>query len=327
MKDILIIHHSPCSDGSVAAAIVSNVMSFYDCKSINVMGTTYGKYEFLLVDKVLTLKSYGKSYNIDKNTEIVVVDFSFSRDELIDVSQHCSTILVLDHHKTAQENLAGEFPDNCEVVFDMNRSGAMLAWDEFAIGKRRRDCSTLAETRYSRFVQLVGMRDLWKHKGTVDQQDAEALQLALNSRDDKFDAKKLEKYINDGPEFDKLLAEGHMLLKFFDSQLKSAQRNAIITFLGEENNSPIKTVAVCNASYDMASELGNRLCEAGNNFAVLWSLGNTGEVSASIRSIGEHDCTVIAGHFGGGGHKNAAGFRATLYEFLDYFKLIYLIKF
>ena len=326
MKDILIIHHSPCSDGSVAAAIVSFVMSCYDCKSIKLMGTTYGKYEFVSKEGEFYFESYSKSTKLTKDTEIIVVDFSFPKIVIQDISPVVHSILVLDHHKTAADELVGEFPENVEIIFDMNRSGAMLAWDEFYIGKLRRDSLPSAQG-YSRFVKLVGMRDLWKHKGTPDQEDAEALQLALNSRENKFDARDLEKYINDGPMFDDLLKEGHSLLRFFDSQLKEAQRNAVITFVGEENVLPIKTVAVCNASGMLASELGNRLCEAGNNFAVVWSLDNTGEVRASVRSIGDNDCTVIAGHFGGGGHKNASGFRASLYEFLDYFKLIYLLKF
>jgi len=323
MKDILIIHHSPCSDGSAAAAIVSMNYRIYrdQVNSVELMGTTYGRYELIVDDEGLRFESYRKSFRIDSNTEIIVVDFSFKRDEIMTISAVCHSLLILDHHKTAAEDLAGDFPENVEIVFDMNRSGAMLAWDRYmqdALG---------GPAPYSRFIQLVGMRDLWKHKGTDDQEDAEAVQLALNSRENKFDAAGLEMYVLNEVNFKQLLSEGKMLLRFFDSQLKEAIRNAVVTVIGEPNIIPVKTVSVCNASGMMASELGNRLCEQGNNFAAIWSLDNAGDVRVSMRSIGDNDCTEVARHFGGGGHKNAAGFRASLYEFLDYFKMLYLLKF
>ena len=34
-------------------------------------------------------------------------------------------IIVLDHHKTAQQDLAGEWPENVSIVFNMDKCGAM----------------------------------------------------------------------------------------------------------------------------------------------------------------------------------------------------------
>ena len=39
---------------------------------------------------------------------------------------------MLDHHKTAAENLAGAAAPNLEVTLDMDRSGATIARDHFA---------------------------------------------------------------------------------------------------------------------------------------------------------------------------------------------------
>ena len=41
-------------------------------------------------------------------------------------------VTVLDHHKTAAENLAGAAAPNLEVTLDMERSGAIIARDHFA---------------------------------------------------------------------------------------------------------------------------------------------------------------------------------------------------
>ena len=43
-----------------------------------------------------------------------------------------SRVTVLDHHKTAAENLAGAAAPNLEITLDMERSGATIARDHFA---------------------------------------------------------------------------------------------------------------------------------------------------------------------------------------------------
>lgn len=313
-SELLVIHHSPCSDGSTAAAVMSLLVS--DHTSIGLLGTTYGKYTLTEENGSIVFESYNKRYRITGHTELMILDFSFKKEEIMLVSKYCKSLTILDHHSTAQQDLAGEFPENVSITFDMNRSGAMLAWDYVFPG-----------LPYSRMVELVGMRDLWKHKGTPDQQDAEALQLSITSSKHKFNAKHLNKYVTGGPKFDEFLEEGRALLRFFDSQIKEAMSNANVVYLEPDELGRSKSVAVVNSSGVLASELGNRLCEAGNDFSAVWNLDSTGDVRCSMRSIGDNDCIRIARHFGGGGHKNAAGFRASLYEFLDYFGMLNILKF
>ena len=49
------------------------------------------------------------------------------------VACHAGRVVVLDHHKTAQESLSGrsDLPGNVCVHIDMERSGATLARDFF----------------------------------------------------------------------------------------------------------------------------------------------------------------------------------------------------
>ena len=44
----------------------------------------------------------------------------------------------------------------------------------------------------------------------------------------------------------------------------------------------------------------------------LWYVDSAGKVRVSLRSEGDYDVSGIAKRYGGGGHKNAAGFTATL---------------
>ena len=64
---------------------------------------------------------------LTKNTQIFVLDFSYPRSQLLYVEQMVFRLVVLDHHKTAQEELAWlSF-----ATFDSNKSGCGLAWDYF----------------------------------------------------------------------------------------------------------------------------------------------------------------------------------------------------
>lgn len=49
------------------------------------------------------------------------------------VARHAGKVVVIDHHKTAQESLVGrsDLPDNVCLHIDMDRSGASLARDYF----------------------------------------------------------------------------------------------------------------------------------------------------------------------------------------------------
>src|ERR1700685_2580125 len=63
--------------------------------------------------------------------EVVMVDFSYKRPALLEMAKTAETILVIDHHKTAAEDLASLPVPNIDAVFDMEHSGAMLTWAHY----------------------------------------------------------------------------------------------------------------------------------------------------------------------------------------------------
>jgi hypothetical protein len=78
--------------------------------------------------------------------DVLIVDFSYARSTLLAMRESAKSLRVLDHHKTAEEDLRGL--DFC--LFDMNRSGAGIAWDELKTGER------------PPLVAYVEDRDLWR---------------------------------------------------------------------------------------------------------------------------------------------------------------------
>ena len=60
-----------------------------------------------------------------QNQHVVIVDFSYHRETIMELAKQTASLHILDHHITAQASLE----DLPFAFFDMNRSGAVLAWE------------------------------------------------------------------------------------------------------------------------------------------------------------------------------------------------------
>ena len=67
----------------------------------------------------------------------------------------------------------------------------------------------------------------------------------------------------------------------------------------------------CNATLHI-SELGHVLATQSGTYALIWYVSQDNKVKCSLRSNGDYDVSAIAKAFGGGGHKNAAGFETDI---------------
>jgi uncharacterized protein len=273
---VFCIYHNKCIDGLVAAAVVKR---------------TYPDAEFFAAN-------YNEPAPIEslKGKHCIIVDFSYPREVILQIADASTALLVLDHHKTAQAALANIRHSKAKILFDMDRSGAGLAWDTFyplATGCARPP-----------LIDMVEDRDLWqfKHEGSkplhyvlacmepTPEYFAQQLQLSLQQSD----------YIAD------LLQQGTVMEKQFAAQIETLQREAFTVEIGGY------VVPVVNAPYIFASELAGALAE-GHPFAATYFFNGKVEVW-SLRSRGESgiDVSEIAQQYGGGGHKNAAGFRCNI---------------
>lgn len=235
---------------------------------------------------------------------VVIVDFSYKRPVLEDMATRALSILVLDHHKTAAEDLAGmplarswsdhmeqaaldemENADCVRGVFDMERSGAGIAWDFFHPGAPR-----------PALIDTIEDRDLWRFKlpGTRE------IQAAVFSYPYDFTIwDRLMRFAN--PE--ELIAEGAAIERKHHkdiAELVGVTRRRM-TIGGYD-------VPVANLPYTLTSDAGN-LMARGEKFAACYWDTPEGRVF-SLRSTDTGlDVSAIAKAYGGGGHRNASGFR------------------
>lgn len=214
--------------------------------------------------------------------DVLLVDFSYKRAVLEEMARVAKSIRVLDHHKTAQEDLAGL----AFCTFDMNRSGAGMAWDE------------LIKTPRPWYIDYVEDRDLWRF--------------------DLDHSKEVNAYIMSLPQgdlslFDTLSAVsrdnavmfGEVALRVRQDAVRYAANQAYVGAIdGQE--------CLCvNANGWVSSELGNVLSERhANRWAFCWAYMADGTISYSLRSaVDGPDVSELAKKYGGGGHPHAAGFR------------------
>lgn len=219
--------------------------------------------------------------------DVYIVDFSFPRETLLRLKAEAKSLLVLDHHKTAQADLEGL--DFCQ--FDMKRSGAGMTWDYF------RD--TVHHAPRPWLVDYVEDRDLWKWE--LDRSRDVSAYIGVQERDTfaQWDAMlhlPVEKAMEAGREIQRGVER---YVRDMTKEVRWA------TVDGHE-------VPVVNAPYINISEVLNALVSKYKPpFAVGWQQQANGSYNYSLRSHDEGvDVSAVAKAHGGGGHRNAAGFRA-----------------
>ena len=75
-----------------------------------------------------------------------------------------------------------------------------------------------------------------------------------------------------------------------------------------------------NCPPHLASDVGHALDTQSGTYGLLWYINKENKCICSLRSNGDYDVSAIAKAFGGGGHKNAAGFEVPISILLDWIK-------
>lgn len=242
---------------------------------------------------------YGQEAPDVTGKTVAIVDFSFPRQQLIDMTLAAKYLVVLDHHRSAERDLEGLTFPNGEIIFDMERSGAQIAWDY------------LNEKDRPWFVDYVADRDLWHHSLPNTREISEALFFDGYFQDfDKLDKIYVSKVGNLLKEFAK---KGTLLLEQKTRACEYYANNAVPTIMKIGNHSYRVHLAGCPRMY--RSDVGNLICEKKCDFAaVYWYDFYRDQWYISLRAGKDStvDLSEITSYLPcGGGHAKAAGF--TIY--------------
>lgn len=232
--------------------------------------------------------------------DVFILDFSYPRAVMKKLSETARSITLLDHHKSAAIDLS-DLSLHCDSIisFDMEQSGSVLAWRWFHPG-----------VAAPQLFLYIDDNDRWQFKF----KETKYIIRNLRSYPQQFDTwHEIMSMMEVSRMFyEDFVSEGVAQERFFQSQVNFllSMSNPHTVWLNGE-----KGLAI-NATRMYVSDLGHRLAEQSGTFGLVWSLLGpeldvTRQVACSLRSIGEFDVSEIARSFGGGGHRNAAGFEIS----------------
>ncbi|MDT8281461.1 MAG: DHHA1 domain-containing protein [Gammaproteobacteria bacterium] len=227
--------------------------------------------------------------------DVILVDFSYKKQVIEDMLATAASITILDHHISAEEDLSALLKSGkISGLFDMDQSGAMLAWSWFN-----------PALPVPELIAHIQDRDLWLFKLDGTQE----INAALSSY--PFDFEVWDGLMDsNSTSLDMLRQEGRAierkLQKDISQLIASGIRRMIIA--GYD-------VPVLNASSAYVSDAGN-IMSAGEPFAACyWDHANGRSFSLRSRddeSVPGVDVAEIAKKYGGGGHRHAAGFTVAI---------------
>lgn len=245
---------------------------------------------------------------------IVIVDFSFPSTQLEHWADLGAEVIVLDHHETAMNNLKG-LSDRILAQFDMKECGATLAWQQLCDGEPM-----------PAFLEYVRDRDLWDWLLPETQEIHEAMS---NVKWKLKDALKATEDITRS-----------VVFKWFDhlAQMSKDELLAYLMPIGEPLVAPkrekVEAIAsralgevFCAPDKKEHSILCVRLADDGSEDRFVsdvcmklyrdhpqasFTACVTSDGTWSLRSDkhgNNTDVGAIAASMGGGGHRNASGFK------------------
>lgn len=283
----LIIYHDNCADGFGAA--------WAAYKKFGADGAEYLPMNYN--DPRVKLEDEDEKFKFPVNItgrDVYILDFSFSPEIIDAMLIETATLTWIDHHKTAFEafNFNATEPVhlndcemNLEIILDPNKSGCVLAWEHFH-----------PNDEAPMLLKYIEDRDLWRWQYT----NTRNLATGLRSKPFSFE------WFNTASEnLAAVIAKGESMNELFDQQLADITKKHMVVMI----NGNLGRAVNCTPQF--SSEAGNILAKQSGTFGMTWVLGDNGQVFVSLRSVGDYDVSILAKQFGGGGHRNAAGFKTT----------------
>lgn len=314
-----IIHHADCIDG---------------------FGAAYAAWRCFAEEACYRPLHHGETVPLAEiaGHDVFILDFSFPPAELEAMAASARSLTQIDHHASARSAWADRLTtggDGAEtyhhpnlplhIIFDLNKSGARLAWEHF-----------LPEQALPLLLQHVEDQDLWRFALPETSRLCRALRLQpfafaiwhqMVEQTADRDSVRYRELLHSGAAIENFcrteterLASSRLRMcaqlrgEAIDP-LQAVRHSQSVVSDGDNSWLAVNAIAL-NANALFASELGHLLAEQGG-IGLIWQLADDGEAKVSLRSRGHLDVAAIAMRYGGGGHRNAAGFRMPLKSFMQ----------
>ena len=303
-----IFAHSHCTDGLVAASIMKYSLQMQHNVEPEVIFVSYGKEQ----------EAISKA-NLDSETTVYCVDFAFNKELTLELCKLAKLVYVLDHHKTAQENLEDlKTHYNFNFIYDVDKSGASIVRDYC-----KQHLSLYSHIKLNqkeilnKVVNMVEDRDLWLFRLPMTKEFAEYVFAYMQPNDIDKMSIILFKYSFDN--LKEICQMGETIMNYKDNIIEKKLKSYVPVYFHVDNT---KLLIINETQPDLVSQLGNELCKKYNVPVCLYNISgsessNELSVALSFRSMDHLEpVDVIARLFSGGGHRNAAAGSTKLENFV-----------
>lgn len=300
-KRALIAYHANCIDGFTACWVAVTALEKEGVK-VDTLGMEYNQGSTL--ELLAALDKTVPAYD-----ELYVVDFSLSVGTLVAIQRENPDLqtTVLDHHKTAFERYAPGMEVQPASILDSlvygatiklrnHMSGAAICWVHFN-----------PEAGYTpQLITYTEDYDLWNFRFGDKTKYINKYLVAQYKTLREWDS--IATRMDTAGGMSKILAAGKILQTLHDNKVADIAEQAV----------PIKMCGfdglAVGCPQELTSDVGHTLATKSGTFGAMYTVDLAGNrIKWSLRSNGEFDVSRMAKYYGGGGHKNAAGFETKLY--------------
>ena len=278
-SDVSIIYHGDCQDG---------------------FGAAFSAWKRYGDSAMYTPNEHGSPYKVEAvlGKNVVMIDFSFKKEILDEITAKAKSLTILDHHESAKEAVVS-MPSS---LYDNNHSGAYLAWNYFH-----------PKTPVPKLISYIEDDDLYRFVLP----DSRAIREYVFSQAYNFKVwdGMLRALDSDGGfQYKEIVTIGSMYREYVEKTVRGiAEKAELVSFEDHE-------VYAVSAPHPFDSEVGNVLARKKPPFALVFKF-HPDKLRVSLRGDGSVDLAEIAIKYGGGGHHDAAGFNVEYGKPLPFTKL------
>lgn len=278
-------YHANCTDGLAAIAVA---LKGVDTDKVEVVAASYST-------PIDPSQTEGK--------DVCFLDFSARGEILKDILKVAKTVTIIDHHVSVYDEIREVESDpatkgKLTYIYNVSKSGAMLAWDYFN-----------GDVEYPYAIKLISDRDIW----TGLYKDTSAFALAL--RVEEFTLERMCKLLQQSDEqhiklVKALVAKGESYQVYNDYLVRQIASHSHLATLSND-----MVVSMVNCPLGLVSDVGNYLAETQPAGVALMVYHKEKEVVYSIRVAADTDFNAGAycrDYHGGGGHAKAAGWVESI---------------
>lgn len=278
MRKTYVLYHNNCLDGFMSAVIAYSKLG----EKAEYIGVNHQENPPVM----------------EKDSIIYFVDFAYPRPITENLQKKHKEMIILDHHKTAQEQLLGL--KGISALFNLNKSGAMLTWEYFYPNV----CPPYA-------VKLIQDRDLWQWEFP----ETKPFTDALYNLEDMNHPRNWVKFLSDNSVCESLIDKGKIIAHI--SQRQVEKKITKMMYWGKLPKHD-DLVPMLNTS-----ELISETCQGmyqqypSAPYVVCWYVIEQ-KVRISLRTSHPNiNVGYIAQEYGGGGHPASAGATISLVDWFS----------